>query len=116
MESVLLLDADFGLANIDDLLGLRPRLQFYDVIKWQQAHPEVILNGLAGISIIPAASGVEEMCNLDIGHSVMSLWRERRIEVIAIINYDYLLINIYRQVYRTYVLNFRHASNEKSFA
>lgn len=64
-KKVLLLDGDFSLANVDLLLGLVPRYNLYDVVSGHRRIDEVVLTGEAGIRILPAASGVEEMAALD---------------------------------------------------
>jgi flagellar biosynthesis protein FlhG len=64
-KKVLLLDGDFSLANVDLLLGLVPHSNLYDVVSGRKRIDEIVLTGEAGIRIIPAASGVEEMAALD---------------------------------------------------
>lgn len=61
---VMLLDADLGLANIDVLLGLKPSKNLADVFDMNCSLRDVIINGPAGIKIIPASSGTQEMMNL----------------------------------------------------
>lgn len=63
-QRVLLLDADFGLANIDVMLGLRPTHNLYHVLKGERALEDILLNGPCGMKVVPAASGVAEMANL----------------------------------------------------
>jgi flagellar biosynthesis protein FlhG len=63
-KSVLVMDADLGMANIDVLLGIRPRYDLYHVISGQKELDEVILEGPGGIGIIPASSGISRMVNL----------------------------------------------------
>lgn len=87
--SVLILDADLGLANIDVLLGLKPRGNLHDVLKGEARLDDILLKGPEGISIIPAASGVEEIQAL---HSDHKLFLIEEIERVAH-QYDYLLID-----------------------
>jgi len=63
--SVLLMDADLGMANIDVMLNLRPRFDLLHVLKGEKALEEIIIEGPLGIGIIPASSGVSRMANLD---------------------------------------------------
>ena len=63
-KSVLVLDADLGLANIDVLLGLRPKYDLYHVITGQRTLEEIIINGPHGVGIVPATSGVSRMTEL----------------------------------------------------
>src|SRR5207244_5200098 len=61
---VCVLDADLGLANLDVLLGLSPARSLRDVVRGERRLEEVIVEGPAGIRIIPAASGFEELTRL----------------------------------------------------
>jgi flagellar biosynthesis protein FlhG len=63
-KEVMLLDADLGLANIDVLLGLRPTMNLSHVMEGQCNLEEIILDGPAGLKVIPAASGVQKMAEL----------------------------------------------------
>ncbi|MFI5303796.1 MAG: MinD/ParA family protein [Nitrospiria bacterium] len=60
-KSVLVLDADLGLGNIDVLLGLAPRYNLEHVILGEKSLSDVICDGPAGIKILPTGSGVEEL-------------------------------------------------------
>jgi len=64
-HSVLLMDADLGMANIDVMLNLRPRFDLLHVLKGEKTLEEIIVEGPMGIGIIPASSGVSRMANLD---------------------------------------------------
>lgn len=88
-KSVLLLDADLGLANIDVMLGLAPRATIYDVLRGEKTLEEVMIDGPAGISVIPAASGVESMCSLDAQQRMLLM---TAIEEVAY-QFDYLLVD-----------------------
>jgi flagellar biosynthesis protein FlhG len=61
---VCVLDADLGLANLDVLLGLSPTLSLRHVLRGGRRLAEVIVEGPAGVRIIPAASGAEELTAL----------------------------------------------------
>ncbi|MBU2842943.1 MinD/ParA family protein [Acidithiobacillus thiooxidans] len=61
----LLFDADLGLGNVDVLLGLSPRYNLSHVISGEKSMEEVLITGPRNISILPAASGVARMANLD---------------------------------------------------
>ncbi len=63
-KQVLLLDADLGLANIDVMLGLHPQYNLMHVLDGSKTLAEIIVDGPAGIKIIPAASGVQKMAEL----------------------------------------------------
>ncbi len=63
-RSTLLLDADLGLANVDVLLGLQPSANLSQVVNGELGLEEIIIDGPAGIRIVPAASGVSSMSML----------------------------------------------------
>tara|TARA_R110001606_G_scaffold361754_7_gene515305 strand:- start:219005 stop:219880 length:876 start_codon:yes stop_codon:yes gene_type:complete len=63
-KQVLLLDADLGLANIDVMLGLHPQYNLQHVLNGSKTLAEIIVEGPAGLKIIPAASGVQKMAEL----------------------------------------------------
>lgn len=59
-----LLDADLGLANVDVLLGLKPRHTLKDVLDATCSMHDVIVNGPMDLKVVPAASGLQEMVKL----------------------------------------------------
>jgi flagellar biosynthesis protein FlhG len=61
---VLLFDADLGLANVDIMLGLAPKQNLSHVLRGDARLEEILLEGPAGMQILPASSGVEEILNL----------------------------------------------------
>ncbi len=63
-KKVVVLDADFGLANIDVLLGLTPRYHLGHVLFGNKTLSEIMVLGPKGIRIIPASSGFQRMSEL----------------------------------------------------
>lgn len=63
-RKVMLMDADLGLANVDVLLGLQPRANLSHVLEGELGLDEILVEGPAGIRIVPAASGVARMAEL----------------------------------------------------
>ena len=63
-KKVVVLDADFGLANLDVLLGLTPRFHLGHVLFGNKTLSEVMVQGPKGIQIIPASSGLQRMSEL----------------------------------------------------
>lgn len=63
-RKVLLLDADLGLANVDIMLGLRPKWNLSHVLAGDCGIDDILLTGPNGIHIIPAASGIKKMAEL----------------------------------------------------
>ena len=64
-KQVLLLDGDLGLANVDVFLGLTPRLTIADVLAGNCSLEEVIIEAPQGFKVVPAASGIAELAELD---------------------------------------------------
>ncbi|MDH3637966.1 MAG: MinD/ParA family protein [Gammaproteobacteria bacterium] len=63
-KSVMLMDADLGLANVDVLLGLQPRYNLSHVIEQRCDLGEIIVPGPSGMQIVPGASGIKKMTAL----------------------------------------------------
>ena len=64
---VVILDADFGLANIEVMLGIRPRSNLADLIFKGKSLQEIITPGPLGIGFISGGSGIQELVNLTKG-------------------------------------------------
>ena len=64
-RTVLLVDGDLGLSNLDVLLGLIPGRTVADFLQGEAAIEELLLQGPAGMRVLPAASGVPELTRLD---------------------------------------------------
>ena len=63
-HSVALLDADMGLANVDVMLGLHPRFNFSHVLNGEKSINDIMLEGPAGLRIVPGASGIQKLSEL----------------------------------------------------
>lgn len=64
-QRVVIVDADFGLANLDILLGLSPASTLEQVLRGEKVLEEILVEGPDGIRIVPASSGVQELTRLD---------------------------------------------------
>lgn len=62
---VTLFDADLGLANVDVLLGLHPLRNLAHVIRQECSLADILIEGPGGIRVVPAASGVKMMGELN---------------------------------------------------
>ncbi|MEO5618991.1 MAG: MinD/ParA family protein [Candidatus Eisenbacteria bacterium] len=71
---VLLVDADFSQANLDLLLGVHPRWDLQHVLQGEKTLEEIVVQGPAGVRLVPAASGAPELTDLD-DYRLESLWR-----------------------------------------
>lgn len=88
-KKVLIFDADTGLGNVDILLGLVPKFNLNHVLKREKHIRDVILNYRKGIQILPAASGIQQLAELN---------REQRLIISEEFdslagNYDILLLD-----------------------
>ncbi len=106
-KRVVILDADFGLANIDVLLGLNPHFHLGHVLYGNKRLMEIMVEGPAGLRIIPASSGLQCLAELTVeqrSHLVRSF---AELEGEA----DYLLIDTAAGI-STNVLHFLLAAPE----
>lgn len=65
-KAVMLMDADLGMANIDIMLGIKPKYDLHHVITGERSLEEVVFEGPMGINIIPASSGIGRMADLSV--------------------------------------------------
>jgi flagellar biosynthesis protein FlhG len=61
---VAILDADFGLGNVDVLLGLAPSAHIGHVLTGEKKIAEVLVAGPRGVQVIPASSGIAQLTAL----------------------------------------------------
>lgn len=64
--TVLLLDADLGLASLDLALGLSPKHNMISVLRGDMTLEEVMVEGPFGLKLVPACPGRYESANLDV--------------------------------------------------
>jgi len=61
---VLVFDADFGLANLDLLMGMRPEYTLYHLLKKQKTMREIVHTGPEGLPFVAGGSGFTELVRL----------------------------------------------------
>ncbi len=64
-QRVVLLDADFGLANIEVMLGMRPRANLADLMFRGRDLKDIIMDGPEGIKFISGGSGIQELARMN---------------------------------------------------
>lgn len=69
-KRVLLFDADMGLANLDILCGINGDHSVQDVLEGTKTIPEILLDGPAGLKVLPATSGILKMERLTQPHLI----------------------------------------------
>lgn len=73
-KRVVIFDADFGLANIEIMLGLRPKYNLADLMYRGKSIADIITYGPENIGFISGGSGINELANLS-REQVVSLIR-----------------------------------------
>lgn len=63
-KRVVILDADFGLANIEVMLGIRPTYNLADLMFRGKNLSDIITQGPENIGFISGGSGIQELTNL----------------------------------------------------
>ena len=53
-----LIDADFGLGNVDVMLGLTPENHIGHLLAGEKTLAEIVIRGPLGVEVIPASSGL----------------------------------------------------------
>ena len=86
---VAILDADFGLANVDVFMGLTPGYHLGHVVEGIVPLSSIVLQGPENVDVIPASSGIQEMTDLS---------GPRREQILGQLNqilcdYDFVLID-----------------------
>jgi flagellar biosynthesis protein FlhG len=59
-----LLDADFGLGNVDVLLGLAPERHIGHLLAGEATLHDIVIDGPGGVQILPAGSGLQTLTAL----------------------------------------------------
>lgn len=62
---VIIIDADFGLANIEVMLGIRPKYTLADVMFRGKNLDEVVTRGPEDIGFLSGGSGIKELSNMN---------------------------------------------------
>lgn len=63
-KRVVIFDADFGLANIEIMLGLRPQYTLADLMYHGKEIGDIIMHGPENIGFISGGSGIRELSNV----------------------------------------------------
>lgn len=97
---VTVLDADFGMANVDILFGIKTTYSIYDILYNNKTIDDVTVTTDEGIRIIPGGSGIKELIDID------DTGRERLLsEFSKLEDTDILLIDTGAGISKT-ILNF----------
>lgn len=88
-EKVLLLDGDFGLANLDIMLDLRPTGTMHDVLFGGKDVSDILARVAPNVDVLPASSGLLGMTDLGIEA------KSKLLEIMYSLEsqYDFLLVD-----------------------
>ncbi|MEJ7138304.1 MinD/ParA family protein [Amphibiibacter pelophylacis] len=88
-QRVLVLDADLGMANLDVVLSLYPRITLHDVFRGSHTLDEALMDAPGGFSVLLAGSGLIDYSRLT------PLVRERLLEVLDAMRprFDHILLD-----------------------
>ncbi len=88
-KKVTVMDADFGLANINVIVGVLPKYNLYHVFKGEKKLSDIIMNVDDNFDIIAGASGFQQLADLK------DKERRRFVKDLGALNHnDYLLIDV----------------------
>ncbi|MFA6807426.1 MAG: MinD/ParA family protein [Eubacteriales bacterium] len=104
---VIVLDGDLGLANVDVAYGITPRYSIKHLLSGEKRIEDILYPVERGVKVLPGASGVVELANLDRGQLKNVLVNMGRLEKMA----DFLLIDTGAGL-GSNVLNFISASDD----
>lgn len=82
-KRVVILDADFGLANVEIMLGIRPQYNMADLIYNDKNIDDIITRGPLDIGFISGGSGVQDMVNLEKEQVKMMISKLVRLDTLA---------------------------------
>lgn len=106
-KRVVILDADFGLANIEIIFGIAPKYTMFDMIYNNMGITDIITNAPFGIDFISGGSGIQELVNLSKEELSYMINRLYELDTMA----DIIIIDTGAGISDT-VLDFITASNE----
>jgi len=106
-KRVLVLDADLGLANVDVMLGLRVERNLSHVLSGQCELEDILIEGPAGIKIVPATSGTRSMVDLSESEHAGLIRAFSQLQG----NYDVLIVDTAAGIGNT-VVSFARASQD----
>lgn len=88
-KDVMIFDGDMGLANIDIVYNISPPFNLKHLLDGSRKMEEVLFNGPEGVKVLPAASGFEEMTQLDDTRKMALMSQLDQLEG----KFDYVLID-----------------------
>ena len=106
-KRVVIIDADFGLANVELLLGVSPRYSFKHVLSGEVSVSDALTTGPEGVRFLSGGSGLTQLADVTESQTSILLSSFSQLEELA----DILLIDTGAGMSKT-VTNFLKASHE----
>ncbi len=106
-QRTALLDADTGLSNADIMLGLKPSHNLSHVLAGKCSIADIVVEEENGLLVIPAASGLQDMAELDIQQQASIIRGLSALDH----QVDYLIIDMPAGI-STSTINFARAAQE----
>ena len=106
-KRIVIIDADFGLANIEVLFGIVPKYNLGHVFIGERTIDEIVTDGPLGVKLVSGGSGIRELANLDERRMAMVIEKLAYLDTIS----DIILIDTGAGISDT-VINFIKASGE----
>lgn len=106
-KRVVIFDADFGLANIEIMLGLHPRYNLADMMYRGKTLNDIITYGPENVGFISGGSGIQELANLSRGQIITLIQKLNELDEFA----DVVIVDTGAGISDT-VLEFVAASEE----
>jgi len=89
-KSVLIMDLDIGMGNVDILLGTQSRYSIVEMYEKELSIHDIIESGPNSLSYIAAGSGLSEVFNFD--EAKLNYFSEQFSDIVA--NYDFILFDM----------------------
>ncbi len=106
-KRVLILDADFGMANIEVMFGAVPKYNMTDMVRKGMPLKSIVTEGPMGIGFISGGTGVADFINLEKGQLQYLIQRMRELDEMA----DLILVDTAAGI-GTSVVEFLTAASE----
>ena len=106
-KRVVVIDADFGLANVEVLLGVSPRYSFKEVLSGRVSVAEALTTGPEGVRFLSGGSGLTQLADITQTQMEILISGFKELDELA----DILIIDTGAGMSKT-VTNFLRASHE----
>ena len=106
-KRVIVIDADFGLANVEVLLGVSPRYSFREVLSGEVSIVDALTTGPEGVRFLSGGSGLTQLADVTDSHMAVLLAGFSQLDELA----DILIIDTGAGISKN-VTNFLKASHE----